>query len=160
MTFHETKETTIVFTRGCVLCSSAFFPRRSHCHQGPLRTLSPLQKGPLPGFKNLPCSASQERQLFPRRPKPDPSARYLSGTHTRTLVRKRAGSDKALLHLLNLVPFWYAKHFQKKPKSHLAPSVRNGDGSLTWDRLKPSIRDWVGPRTEVKVQQLDATRDW
>ena len=25
--------------------------------KGPLRTLSPLQKGPLPGFKNLPSSA-------------------------------------------------------------------------------------------------------
>ena len=57
VTFQKTKGTTLVFTRNCVLCSSAFFPRRSHCHQGPLRMLSPWQKGPLPGFKNLPSSA-------------------------------------------------------------------------------------------------------
>ena len=64
--------------------------------------------------------------------------RYLSGTHThtRTLVRKRPGSDKALLHLLNLVRFWYAKHFQKEAqKVTSARSVRNGDESVTWDRL-------------------------
>ena len=134
----DKRDHTIVYTQGCVLCSSAFFPRRSHCHKGPLRTLSPWQKGPLPGYKNLPRFESHAR-AGPKE------------------ARQRQGFCYTFIPI---APVWYAKHLQKKPKSHLAPSMRNGDGSLTWDRLKPSIRDWVGPCTEVKVQQLDATRDW